>query len=150
MIELATNFFCLNEERKGHRTVSQPTGRDNYNQLGTCFLLPRLVHARASLWSARAHTGCHLCTLGSKSVQHPPPGTKAGELLTGYNWSLVWSLSISGLTVWPGEGAWGGWATGAGRGTGTWRWEQSLPQQLGCQWGPHSPHLEGTCCRQPH
>lgn len=34
MIELATNFFCLNEERKGHRTVSQPTGRDNYNQLG--------------------------------------------------------------------------------------------------------------------
>lgn len=32
----------------------------------------------------------------------------------GYNWSLGWSLSASGLTVWPGEGAWGGWAT-AGR-----------------------------------
>lgn len=33
-------------------------------------------------------------------------------LLVGYNWSLTWSLSASGFTVWPGEGAWGGWATG--------------------------------------
>lgn len=112
MIELATNFFCLNEERKGHRTVSQPIGRDNYNQLGAVLPLAPPSARRASLWSARAHTGCHLCTLGSKGVQHPPPAVKAGELLTGYNWSLVWSLSASGLTVWPGEGAWGGWATG--------------------------------------
>lgn len=35
-------------------------------------------------------------------------------VFVGYNWSLGWSLSASGLTVWPGEGAWGGWAT-AGR-----------------------------------
>lgn len=34
------------------------------------------------------------------------------DVLLGYNWSLGWSLSASGLTVWPGEGAWGGWATG--------------------------------------
>lgn len=38
----------------------------------------------------------------------------AGNAVVGYNWSLGWSLSASGLTVWPGEGAWGGWAT-AGR-----------------------------------
>lgn len=38
----------------------------------------------------------------------------AGNAAGGYNWSLGWSLSASGLTVWPGEGAWGGWAT-AGR-----------------------------------
>lgn len=37
-----------------------------------------------------------------------------GNAVVGYNWSLGWSLSASGLTVWPGEGAWGGWAT-AGR-----------------------------------
>lgn len=48
------------------------------------------------------------------------PGAEAGvsragnAVLLGYNWSLGWSLSASGLTVWPGEGAWGGWAT-AGR-----------------------------------
>lgn len=39
-------------------------------------------------------------------------GTPAAELRPGYNWSLAWSLSASGLTVWPGEGAWGGWETG--------------------------------------
>lgn len=37
-----------------------------------------------------------------------------GNAVVGYNWSLGCSLSASGLTVWPGEGAWGGWAT-AGR-----------------------------------
>lgn len=39
-------------------------------------------------------------------------GAPAAELRPGYNWSLAWSLSASGLTVWPGEGAWGGWETG--------------------------------------
>lgn len=39
-------------------------------------------------------------------------GAQAAELCPGYNWSLAWSLSASGLTVWPGEGAWGGWDTG--------------------------------------
>ena len=30
----------------------------------------------------------------------------------GYNWSLgCCSPSVSGLPVWPGEGAWGGWVT---------------------------------------
>lgn len=56
-------------------------------------------------------------SLGAVASQAPSPhapseGAEAAELCPGYNWSLAWSLSASGLTVWPGEGAWGGWDTG--------------------------------------
>lgn len=57
-----------------------------------------------SLWSAVASQ--------APSPHAPVRGAEAAELRPGYNWSLAWSLSASGLTVWPGEGAWGGWDTG--------------------------------------
>lgn len=49
------------------------------------------------------------CLAHDQSLGRHPRGA---EPCPGYNWSLAWSRSASGLTVWPGDGAWGGWDTG--------------------------------------
>lgn len=107
MIELTTNFFCLTRTQ---RTQDSGWPRDRAPTAGRGKPAPPGPRRRLdSLWSAVAtrRPPLHTPVRGRR-----PARAEAVELRPGYNWSLAWSLSASGLTVWPGEGAWGGWDTG--------------------------------------
>lgn len=96
MIELTTNFFCLTRTQN---RAARARGR-------TVDAGAAAPPAARTVWRAAA-------TRGRRLPHRPRPGPReAAELRPRYNWSLGWSLSASGLTVWPGEGAWGGWDTG--------------------------------------
>lgn len=103
MIELTTNFFCLTRTQRTQGS-GRPLGRDYYSRRGEAGAASRRRALTQSL-ERRGRRGRRLHT-------RPAEGAEAAELRPRYNWSLAWSLSASGLTVWPGEGAWGGWDTG--------------------------------------
>lgn len=103
MIELTTNFFCLTRTQRTQGS-GRPLGWDYYSRRGEAGAACRRLSPGQSL-ERRGRCGRLLHT-------RPAEDAEAAELRPRYNWSLAWSLSASGLTVWPGEGAWGGWDTG--------------------------------------